>query len=53
VTDKGKPPPGFSAFKQLLEKLVRVPKKEIDKREAEYKEQRGQRPRAGPRSKAV
>ena len=33
-------PPGFSAFKALLKKLVRVPKEELDEREAEYQRER-------------
>jgi hypothetical protein len=41
VTDERVPkPPGFSAFKSLLEKLVKVPKAEIDEKEAEYQRQR-------------
>jgi len=41
VTDKNqKPPPGFSAFKKLLEKVAKVPKSEIDKKEAEYRLER-------------
>jgi hypothetical protein len=50
-----KPPPGFSAFKRFLEKLARVPKAEIDQKEAEYQEERKrvQRARARTRSKAV
>ena len=40
MTEKEKPPPGFSAFKNLLEKLVKVPKAEIDQREAEYRRER-------------
>jgi hypothetical protein len=40
VTEKNKPPPAFSAFKNLLEKLVKVPKAEIDEQEREYQRQR-------------
>ncbi len=41
VTDDKKPPPqGFSAFKQFLEKLAKVPKAEIDEKEREYQERR-------------
>jgi hypothetical protein len=48
VTDEPVPkPPGFSAFKALLEKLVKVPKAEIDEKEVEY-----QREREGLRKKA-
>jgi hypothetical protein len=35
-----KPPPGFSSFKNLIEKLVKVPKREIDKKEEEYRRER-------------
>jgi hypothetical protein len=42
VTEHQKPPPGFSAFKAFLEKLAKVPKSEIDDKEAEYKKQRPQ-----------
>jgi hypothetical protein len=34
------PPPGFSAFKKLLEKVAKVPKSEIDEKEAEYQAER-------------
>lgn len=40
MTEQRKPPPGFSGFKAFLEKLVKVPKKEIDEQEAEYQQQR-------------
>lgn len=40
MTEKVKPPPGFSAFKNLLEKLAKVPKREIDEKEAEYQRER-------------
>lgn len=39
MTAKKKPPGEYSAFRRLLEKLVNVPKREIDAKEAEY--QRG------------
>jgi hypothetical protein len=52
VTDEPvRKPPGFSAFKALLEKLVKVPKAEIDEKEAEYLEQKDERPRVGARKK--
>ncbi len=35
-----KKPPGFSAFKNLLEKLVQVPKAEIGEQEAKYQRER-------------
>ena len=35
-----KPPPGFSAFKTLLTKIARVPKREIDEQETEYRRER-------------
>lgn len=41
MTDDNKPPPdAYSAFKAFLEKLVKVPKREIDRKEAEYIESR-------------
>jgi hypothetical protein len=43
VTERPKPPPGFSAFKQFLEKLAKVPKGEIDEKEAEYQKERADR----------
>jgi hypothetical protein len=49
VTEKKeKPPPGFSSFKKLLEKVAKVPKSEIDEKEAEY-----QRAREAIRKKPV
>jgi hypothetical protein len=44
VTERKKPPKpeGYSAFKRLLEKLVKVPKREIDEKEAEYQREREQ-----------
>lgn len=33
MTEKNKPPPGYSAFKSLLGKLARVPKAEIKEQE--------------------
>lgn len=40
MTDKAKAPPGFSAFKEFLGRLVKVPKAEIDEKEAEYQRER-------------
>jgi hypothetical protein len=41
VTEKKEPPPGeYSAFKKLLGKLAKVPKEEIEKKEAEYRAER-------------
>ncbi len=40
VTERPKQPPGFSAFKQFLEKLVKVPKADIDEKEVEYRKGR-------------
>jgi hypothetical protein len=41
VTETKKTPPdAYSAFKAFLEKLVKVPKSEIDEKEAEYQDQR-------------
>lgn len=51
MTDEEKPPPEeSSAFKDLLEKLVKVPKREIDEKEREY---RNGREEARKRQKAV
>jgi hypothetical protein len=45
VTEKIKPPPdAYSAFKAFLEKLVKVPKSEIDEKEAEYQRERKKKP---------
>ena len=40
--DEEKPPPPdeSSAFKDLLEKLLKVPKREMDKKEEQYRKQR-------------
>lgn len=43
MTDKAKAPPGFSAFKEFLGRLVKVPKKEIDRKETEYQRERSER----------
>lgn len=37
---KEKPPPGFSAFKNLLARVAKVPKSEIDEKEVEYQRER-------------
>jgi hypothetical protein len=46
VTEK-KPPPGFSAFKNLLAKIAKVPKREIDEKEAEYQRTRAEQKKRG------
>ena len=38
--DKKKHPPGLSRFKELLDKLVKVPKNELDERENQYRRER-------------
>jgi hypothetical protein len=43
VTQRKKPLPKegeYSAFKTLLDKLVKVPKREIDEKEAQYQRER-------------
>jgi hypothetical protein len=41
VTDEKKPPPDeYSAFRKLLDGIAKVPKKEIDKKEQEYQQER-------------
>jgi len=42
VTDEKRPPPkdAYSAFKELLGKLAKVPKAEADEKEAEYQRHR-------------
>lgn len=40
VAEPPKTPPGFSAFKSLLDKLVKVPKREIDEKDAKYQKER-------------
>jgi hypothetical protein len=36
MTEEKKPPPKLSDFKDLLRKLMQVPKREADEKEAEY-----------------
>jgi hypothetical protein len=50
MTDEPKPPaakpqPGHNAFKDFLTKLAKVPKAEIDEREAEYRRMREKKKR--------
>jgi hypothetical protein len=41
VSERKKPPPGeYSAFKRLLGKLVKVPRREIHEKEKEYQRER-------------
>jgi hypothetical protein len=40
------PPPGFSAFKKLLGKIVKVPKSEIEEKEEEYMDERQRQKKA-------
>ena len=44
------PPPPFDAFKELAAKLVQVPKKEADEREAAYQREQADKPKRGPKS---
>ena len=43
-------PVPFDAFRELAQKLVQVPKKEVDEREAEYQREQEKDPRRGPKS---
>ena len=51
--DKPAPPEtdAFAAFKALAGKLVKVPKSEIDAREAEYQRQQAKKPKRGPKGR--
>ena len=50
--DKPAPAPdAFAAFKALAGKLVKVPKSEIDAREAEYQRQQAEKPKRGPKGR--
>lgn len=40
MADENKPPPRLSDFKDLLRKLMRVPKNEVEQQEADYREER-------------
>ena len=41
VTDDKKPPPDeYSAFKQLLDKIAKGPKAEVEKKERDYRDER-------------
>ncbi|HXG54470.1 MAG TPA: hypothetical protein VNJ03_03750 [Vicinamibacterales bacterium] len=42
MSDDPKAPPGHSALKDLLEKIAKVPKREIDEKEAEYQRERSE-----------
>ena len=44
-------PDAFAAFKALAGKLVKVPKSEIDAREAEYQRQQAKKPKRGPKGR--
>jgi hypothetical protein len=39
----------FDAFKDLAEKLVQVPKKEVDRKEVAYQREQAKKPRRGPK----
>ena len=48
-----RPPKEYQAFTSLVDKLLKVPKDEVLRREAEYKEQAAKNPRKrGPKPKA-
>ena len=42
-------PAPFTAFDELVRKVMAVPKAEIDKREAEYQKQQAKKPKRGPK----
>jgi hypothetical protein len=42
-SDKPSEPSPFDAFRDLTAKLVRVPKKEVDRKEAAYKRKRAKK----------
>lgn len=44
-------PTPFDAFRELAEKLVQIPKEEVDKKESEYKREQAKKPKRGPKSK--
>jgi hypothetical protein len=48
-----RPPKQFQAFTALVDRLLTVPKAELDRREAEYKKQVAKNPnKRGPKPKA-
>lgn len=48
-----RPPKQFQAFTSLVDRLLTVPKAELDRREAEYKKQAAKNPnKRGPKPKA-
>ena len=48
-----RPPKEYRAFTSLVDRLLTVPKAEVDKRQAEYKKQADKNPRKrGPKPKA-
>jgi len=44
--------PTPDAFRDLVARIVQVPKAEIDRREAEYQRERATKPKRGPKPKA-
>jgi hypothetical protein len=55
MKDSDPPPPSsapFDAFRELAGKLVRVPKPEVDAREAAYKREQAKKPQRGPKKSA-
>jgi hypothetical protein len=47
MADEKKPPPKLSDFKDLLRKLVRVPKEEVEQKAAEHHKMKERRRRLG------
>jgi hypothetical protein len=48
-----RPPKEYQAFTSLVDRLLTVPKEEVDRRQAEYRKQVEQNPRKrGPKKKA-
>lgn len=47
--DRHKPPGNLGSFRDLVAKVIRVPKEEVDKREAEYQREQAKKPKRGPK----
>ena len=50
LPDSPPAPAPFDAFKELVAKLVQVPKKEADEQEAAYQREQQDKPKRGPKS---
>ena len=49
-----RPPKEYQAFTSLVNRLLTVPKEDVDRRQAEYRQQAEQNPRKrGPKQKAT